>query len=239
MTMDRLSEQEAAQLRECENDIRVSFWVQVDRMVTIQQERLYRADYATFSDWLLERFPQLTHNGKGISESTFRQWKASWQAYNLARTQGVELSNENAARVLRQSHEALRVLIINKAVEKQTMLTGEKPEVLTAAMISASAKIVTRIIETASRTGCVDVGDGSMVAFEAAIDLEAQESILRQQQHIMDSAKKRGGWSAPVTVYSLGLVEQYFVHNVPEPEDGYELEIRWRYVRQEQGVWNG
>jgi hypothetical protein len=237
MTVDRLSELEEATLHQLENDIKVSFWVMVDRMAQIERERLYRGEHPTFSDWLLKRYPELTSNGKGISETTWRQWKASAKVYELAKTNGVELANEHAARALR-SHgleDSLRVLVINQTVKYEEMKTGERPAQLTAAMIKPVMDEIKDVIDTAAITGYVDTGDGEMSGFAVAVNLALQERTLRRNQRIIEGAKKRGGWSESKEVdhYWEGETIWFTLngrdHNIPE---GGEFQIRWRLVEE-------
>jgi hypothetical protein len=230
MVSEQMTEHEQALIREYENDIKVSFWIMVDRMVSIEEGKLYRGDHNSFGGWLHHRFPELTGRSTGISSSTWRQWKASWTAYNQAKSQGVELSNEYAARELRKAESGLRDLAVHRTIAYHEMKHGEKPEQLTAAMIKPVVKVINDVIAEAVQTGHVDVGDGVSTAFNAAIDVELQERLLRRQQHLIDGAKakdKKNGWSSPIT---LANFSDWQTLEIPAPEPGKPIELKWRII---------
>jgi hypothetical protein len=221
-----MNEQEKATYQELKNGIRLAFWEKVGYMVRIEDEWLYRDEYATFSDWLMEEYPKLTGGGKGKSESTWRQWKASYKAYQLAQSNGVELSNDHAARALRKVEDSLRALVVNRAVDYQEMKTGEKPKTLTAAMIVPVVDEIKQVIDDATATGHVDTGNGSMSGFAAAVEVGLQERILRQRQHIRDASKLK--WSEPIRI--SGKDGFAYPGDWFDAPDGSTIEIKWRIV---------
>jgi hypothetical protein len=237
MTTDQLSEHEQAQLRFLEIDLQLSFWRMVDILITIENDRLYREQYSTFEDYMMERYPQLTGD-KPKRGSTWRQWRTYWKANNLAETFGVSLANRHAGRALCACEDSLRGLIVQKAIEYEEMKNGEKPEQLTAAMIKPVADEIKQVLDEARDTGHVDTGDGSMSAFGAAVEQSLQERLLRQRQHIRDGAKTRGGWSEPIVIpndedeYSL----YKFLKTITT---GKPLEVKWRVVEEPEGETNG
>jgi hypothetical protein len=238
MTVDRLSDEERALLDSYESDIQDSAWIQIDRVIKINESKppLWREEYSTFEDYLWHGLAKINF-GDGWKPSTYRQKKASYDAYNLAKTNGVELKNEHAARALR-SHgleDSLRVLVINQTVKYEEMKTGERPAQLTAAMIKPVMDEIKDVIDTAAITGHVDTGDGEMSGFAVAVNLALQERTLRRNQRIIEGAKKRGGWSESKEVdhYWEGETIWFTLngrdHNIPE---GGEFQIRWRLVEE-------
>ncbi len=227
LAIEKLTDQERALLDSYEADIQVSKWVMIDRVIKIHDGKLWREEYATFEDYLWYGLAEINF-GDGWKLATYRQYKASYEAYTLARTNGVELSNEYAARSLRMVEEALRPLVINRAVKYHEIKTGHKPTVLTAAMLAPAAEEVKAVIDTAANTGgYVGNGNGGMNEFGAAIDRQLAEREQRHRQHMIDEAKKRGGWSNLI----IDLDNELWLEDLPATG---RIELKWRVVNEEQ-----
>jgi hypothetical protein len=238
MTVDRLSDEERAQLQLYEDEIQSSEWIKIDRVIKINEGNLWRESYSTFEDYLWHGLAKINF-GKGWKPSTYRQKKASYAAYNLARTIDVDLKDESAARALR-NHELkpagdmARIIALQTAIKYYEMDTGEEPTKLTAAMIKPAVQEVVAVMKEVAMTGYVDTGDGSMTAMGAAIEQRLQERILRKRQHIIESAKKWGGWSEPS---EIALTRREFLmitgRDLPDPDaEGSLVQIRWRLVEE-------
>lgn len=228
MTETMLSVEESLELEQREGRIQGAFWDIVAELRGIETQRLSRAKYPTFSDYLNGRWPTLCQ-----AESTWRQWRASHDAYIIAIGEGAVLANEHAARALRKVEQAARALVVRKAA--QYAGTTE----LRAADITPVAKIVADVLREAANTGgYVDTGDGSMTALEAAVDLALQERLERKRQHIADSVTGNG-WSAPIEFYWSGDWRGD-MDNIPIPPDlaalpaGTKIEWRYRVLTQEK-----
>jgi len=207
-------------LSQLELRIEGAFWDMCGALFEIEQNGLYQQTYATWSEYLLKRWPGLA------SPNTWRQWRASYKAHLLASESGVSLTNEHAARALRRVERSARALVVQKARQ----YTGKSE--LSAADILPVAEVVRSVLDEAAVTGgYVDTGDGSMTALEAAVDAALQERVLRQRQHIADSV--RNHWSDALR-FPAGQIWTFTLNGVLAAIDltalpsGAQIEFRWR-----------
>ena len=236
MTTDEktiLTIEEQKERDRCEFGIQMSFWIKVEFMDKIESERLYRDQYGSFGEWLVFRYPELS-GGISITLSTWRQWRNSLKAWQVAQDNGLMLANEHAARELRKADDLFKSLVVQLAFRYHQMKYGDWPAALTAAMIRPIIEELKSVMGEVGTTGHVDLGDGHSTAFTAAIETALQERILRQRQHITDGAKT-GGWQYnPSFVWSGILPDDLLA--LPT---GTQLEFKWRIVAKKPEDNNG
>ena len=206
-------------LFELERQIEGAFWDICAALCEIEGAALYKATHETFSDYLLQRWPNL------VTPGTWRQWRASYRARMLAVENGTELLNERAARALRTVERTAREMVVRKAVQ----MSGKS--LLSAADILAVAETVAEVLETAAQTGFVDTGNGEMSALEAAVDVSLRERILRERQQYIER-QKANGWSAPMILERIGEMFRIPMEWFGAPP-GQRIEIRWRLIPDE------
>jgi hypothetical protein len=210
MSINLLTPTKANALTAYEEEIKALKWRMVAILTKINQEQLWVDDFATFADYLRERI--------GIKETTYRQWKASYQAAQQAQEYGDNLINEAAARALRTVETSARDMAIRLAME----YTGKTE--LAARDIAPIAASINAVLEDVATTGgYCDDGDGGMSAFEADVRHHITEERKRDLQQYHDR-QKAAGWSQPI---KWRVERDDFI---PGAQPGQIIEIRWRAI---------
>lgn len=135
----------------------------------IRSCELYRqAGYDTFDKYVLDRWKK--------SGSWARQLIMAERVQANLLTTGIRVDNARHARELVQFAGDLHGVIV-KAAYAYAQTQGRPPT-------TRDIKSVGVIISDFVTTGHVDVGDGEMSAFDAAITGEVYESVMRQKNYI-------------------------------------------------------
>lgn len=212
-------------LADLEAKISQSFWDQCAALYDIERRQLYHPQFDLFSDYLRARWSHIY-----ASEVTWRQHRASYEAYLQANDVGVILHNEYAARALREVDRRAHQLV--SVLAREYSVTDE----IKASDIVRAAEVVSEALETAAVTGgLVDTGDGGMTALGAAVELEMQERILQQRERIGESMR-RAGWSAPMVIKRFGHAQFAIPAEWFGVPPGDRIEIRWRIVELEKAT---
>ena len=229
--MTPLSPSERIQLAYQERVIKAAWYSQIGALMVIDSNSLYREKYPTFDDYLMFELVNLGVRDKGVKPSTYRQWKSSYQANLIAQEHDVVLANEHAARALKSLDDKVKELVI---VGAQTHASATGSELVRATDIRASAEELGKIVGEAAITGHIDLGDGTSTPIAAALETHLVERIKRSTQHAIDGAK-RAGWSEP-RIFSDGYHIDHFFCTEVVPQNGQEIEIKWRLVKVEPEV---
>jgi len=146
-------------------------------LVQIRDEKLYeQSGYETFTEYLEQRW-QLTRR------HAYHLIDAAGIAEDVNRGSQIQLPNERTARALKEYDEDLRPAIAKIAAAKSNS-EGH-------ALNSSYIKAVGNVLTDAIRSGHVDLADGEMTAFDAALTVEQLELMQRQRQHIVDRINKK------------------------------------------------
>lgn len=167
---------EQADLERCEATIQKGYHAFIEvgaALIEVRDKKLYRAQAETFADYVETRWK--------ISRSRAYQLISA----GLLSTQ-VDIQNERQARELKRLPEEMRPLAWNIASENSERVSPGKP------VSTRLLRATVNVLDTAKTTGgYVDTGDGEMTALDAALTLEAHETMQRQRQHIRDKEDAR------------------------------------------------
>lgn len=145
-------------------------------LLEIREERLYRAQYATFETYCSERW--------GFTGARARQLML---AVKTNQDLAVELPSEAVARALQRYPAPLHDTIMLIAKAQADLLERS----ITASLITSIGDVLTQ----AAVTGAISV-DGEASALDSVLTEEVFEAMQRQRQHISDSlsVKVKPAW---------------------------------------------
>lgn len=176
-----IEEQHALAEREAVIEKGFTVFLEVGKaLLDIRDQRLYRALYKTFEEYLQKRWDISRTRGYQIINS-------AKIAGELSTTVDIDGMKERHARELNRFPQDLRPAIwqTTKAYSESTK------EPFTAKMVGR----VGNVILEAATTGCVDVGDGNSTPLLAALTKEQEEARKRQITYIKERQEKK-----PVTL---------------------------------------
>jgi hypothetical protein len=220
----RLSADERAELMWREDTIArgLETFVEVGTaLAAIRAKRLYCEQYATWDDYLAQRWEMSHGRASQLINGTET-------ALHIAAVTSVTLPNENVARALRKFDVEMQPAIARLA---QAVATSRK-RAITAGVITAVGKVLTEAEDTG---GYVSTPGGRQNALTASIVQEVDEVEKRQRQHIEDGSKWERLTAFEASVYSVepfeygGQMLTLHVAGVIEGlkrEDGIPLPVR-------------
>jgi len=173
-----LTEREEVLLDKCEQIIEggLKAFVEVgNALIEVRDQRLYRAEYHTFEEYLDKRWH--------ISRPRGYQLIGAAQVVNNLSTNGIQIPPETE----RQARE-----LVGLDPLEQHLVWGIVQQTAPNNQITAQhIKSVVKVLGEVMQTGALDPGTGEQVpivspAFKAAITEETYERMQRQQAHIAD-----------------------------------------------------
>ena len=211
-------------LEELEARVREASISRFETLEYIHNFKLYRFKSDTWANYLWDTF--------GITVSWWDAEKSAVKYMRAAADQGIELKNRSAARVCASVTKALEKILDDAAVA--VLQTAQRQagygNQVTAQHIRAAGTVLTDAIIARK----VSDGNGGMIALDAAVAEEYEETHNRQLQHIHDSQKARG-WSDIVSIldgqeYVVNRDDiMVFVRVVPKTLDAPQYCVNVRY----------
>ncbi len=141
----------------------------IKSLEAIRDQRLYLVEYASFEDFCRKEF--------GHTRQHMNRLIAAMNTAEIVEPIG-SIDHESWARVLNE---------LDDPEDKRTAYhIAELHGKVTAETLKSSVKAVQDMRDTG---GYVDTGNGEMTPIGAAIDIETQERLARQKQHIADNSQ--------------------------------------------------
>jgi hypothetical protein len=214
------------QLIEIQNNMKAAFRTIMDGLEMIASRRLYdEVGCASMEEYIESQWSEVIQCDER-SPSWLKQMRASIKmALRISQEFGISLGNEAAARALRTVNHRNSELV-EQVIRTSNAHAQRDGQPLTSKYINA---VYNTLLDTVATGGFVDTGDGTMTAFDKAINADAYEAHERQQEY------SRNGWSKPTTFpgswYAPGnLIDSLLGQEVPRDAT---IEIKWRIVPQE------